>query len=381
MKTWACFARFTAAAALAILPLILLGCTGTSTSAHDTAPSPISSRDPNVFEVDHPEQFPLCAVETRAAAESLDANGVLSPDINLTVHVTSLSGGRVLEVRGKLGDDVQKGQVLVVIRSQDLASAISDYQKSKADEFLASKALDRAHDLYSHGAMAQKDLQQAEDEEQKAKVDLETSAERIRMLGGDVDHLSPIIEVKSPISGTIVDQNVAAGEGVKSLDNSPNLFTVADLSRVWLLCDVYENNLEQVTLGDEAVVKLNAFPNRTMKGRISNISKILDPSTRTAKVRVELDNKDGLLRPGMFAVATFKSQETSARLVVPQTALLRLHDKDWVFRSEGPNKYRRIEVQAGTPCDAGLQFVLAGLRPGEQIVANVLQFASAIEQK
>ncbi len=357
------------------------GCSRQTSADAFVAPPTTASSDPNVYVVDHPEQFPLCPVEARKIPARLEANGTISPDVSLTVHVTSLAGGRVVETRARLGDEVREGQVLVVIRSQDLAQAISDYQKSKADELLARKALERAQDLYAHGATPQKELQQAEDEAQKARVDLDTGIERIRALGGDVNSPSPIIEVKSPISGTVVEQNVAGGEGVKSLDNSPNLFTVADLSRVWLLCDVYENNLAQVKLGDSAEVRINAFPDQLWTGKVSNISRILDPSTRTAKVRIVLDNRGGLLRPNMFAVATFVSKTSAAHMVVPETALLRLHDKDWVFRSEGGKKYRRVEVQAGPPSPGGFQLVLAGLGPGDRVVANALQFMNGIEQR
>ncbi|HYK90520.1 MAG TPA: efflux RND transporter periplasmic adaptor subunit [Acidobacteriota bacterium] len=342
------------------------------------APAP---NDPNVFVVDHPEQFPLAAVKTRRLPDQLTVNGVISPDTALTVHVTSLSGGKVIDLRAKLGDDVKKGQVLVVIRSQDLVQAISDYKKFQADELLARHSLERAQLLYSRGAIAQKDLQAAEDAEQKAAVDVQSTEDRIRLLGGDVRELSPIIEVKTPIPGTIVEQNTAGGEGVKSLDNSPSLFTVADLSRVWALCDVYENNLAQVRLGDTAEVALNAYPDHPLRGRIGNISKMLDPNTRTAKVRIELDNSSGLMRPGMFATARFVSLGRRDRMVVPSTALLRLHDRDWVFLMEGDRRYRRAEVQAGTVLPDGASVILAGLQPGEEVVSNALQFSSMVEQQ
>ncbi len=367
--------------ACALLPF-LAGCSGESrASSPQEVVTASTVSDPNVFEIEHPEQFPSCAVETRKVADRLLVNGVVSPDVSLTVHVTSLTGGRVAEVRARLGDEVKQGQVLLVLRSQDLAMAISDYQKSIADEVVARKALDRAKLLYDHGSVALKDLEVAQGIEDKAKVDMETGAEKIRLLGGDMSHLSPIIEVKSPIPGVIVEQNTAGGEGVKSLDNSPNLFTIADLSRVWVLCDVYENNLSQVHLGDSVTIRLNAYPDKVFKGRISNISPILDPNLRTAKVRVQLANSGGILRPGMFATAEFTSQGSHARMTLPSTALLRLHDKDWVFRREGDRKYRRIEVQSGSTLPDGSQIVLAGIQPGDKVVSNALQFSSSVEQK
>jgi len=365
----------------ALLALVDGGCSR-DTSANDNPPPAKveNAPDPNVFEWKHPEQFTVVTAEARKAPDQLQLNCAVTPDVQRTVHVTSLSGGRVIDIRARLGDTVEKGQVLVVINSSDLAAAMSDYKKAQADEVLTRKALDRAGQLFEHGAMAQKDLEQAEDAEAKAKVDVASAAERIRLLGGDLNRLSPVIEVPSPISGTIVEQNTAGGEGVKSLDNSPSLFTVADLSRVWMMCDVYENDLRDVRLGDFAEVRLNAYPERALRGRVSNISSLLDPATRAAKVRLELENPRGMMRPGMFAAARFVSQRVRSRVVLPAGAILRLHDKDWVFRSEGNGRFRRTEVQAGPAAADGSQEILAGVAPGDQIVRDALQFSSAVEQ-
>jgi cobalt-zinc-cadmium efflux system membrane fusion protein len=335
--------------------------------------------DPSLVEVDHPEQFPLVTVEEQRSVDELRVNGTVAPDVNRSVPVLSLSGGRVVDIRVKLGDEVKKGEVLLLINSPDAATAFSDYQKFQADELLARRQLERSRLLFSKGAIAQKDLENAEDAEQKAKVDVATAAERIRALGADVNHPSPILEVRAPISGTIVEQNVTDGAGVRSLDTSPNLFTIADLSRVWVLCDIYENNLTHVHLGDFAEVRLNAYPDRVFRGRVSNISRVMDPTTRTAKVRLELDNRGGLMRAGMFATATFRSQTARLRAVVPATAVLHLHDKDWVFRLENGTRFRRTEIQAGPVRGDRLQEVLVGLAPGDKIVANALQFASAAD--
>jgi cobalt-zinc-cadmium efflux system membrane fusion protein len=369
--------------ALGAAGLLLAGCSRGTTSANDNAPQvkiePAPA--PGVYELKHPEQFPLVRVGARRAPDEMLVNGVVAPDVQRTVHVTSLSGGRVVDVRARLGDEVTKGQLLLVINSPDLSGAISDYKKALADEALSRKALDRAQTLSAHGALAQKDLEQAEDAEAKAKVDVTTAAERIRLLGGDLTRLSPIIEVHSPIAGAVLEQNTTGGEGVKSLDNSPSLFTVADLSRVWVLCDVYENSLGDVHLGDPAEVRLNAYPDRPLRGRVDNISRVLDPVTRSAKVRLELANPGGLMRPGMFATARFVSKRSHERMIVPASALLRLHDKDWVFRSEGGGRFRRTEVQAGPAMPDGGQEILArGIQAGDQIVADALQFSSATEE-
>ena len=138
---------------------------------------------------------------------------------------------------------------------------------------------------------------------------MQASVQRVRLLGGDPDHAAAVIQLRAPVSGTIVEQNIAGFEGVRSLDNSPNLFTIADLSEVWALCDVYENDLEAVRVGDPAEIRLNAFPDRVFRGRVSDIARVLDPNTRSAKVRVVLSNPGGLLKPGMYATATFHSRK------------------------------------------------------------------------
>jgi len=369
-------------AALGTAGLLLAGCSRDTTSANGNAPPAKiePTPEPGVYRPPRPEQFPLVKVAVRRVPDELLVNGVVAPDVQRTVHVTSLSGGRVVEIRARLGDQVAKGQVLLVIDSSELATAISDYKKALADQVLARKALDRAQLLSSHGALAQKDLEQAEDSEAKARVDVSTAAERIRLLGGDLERLSPVVEVRSPVAGAVVEQNTTGGEGVKSLDNSPSLFTVADLSRVWVLCDVYENGLAGVRVGEYAEVRLNAYPERQLRGRVGNISQVLDPATRTAKVRLELPNPGGLMRPGMFATARFVSSRSRERVVVPAAALLRLHDQDWVFHPEDGGRFRRIEVRAGPALADGQQEILTGgIRPGDEIVADALQFSSATE--
>ncbi len=336
--------------------------------------------DPSTIHVPRPEEFPVVTVTTRAVPDELLVNGVIAPDVSRNVPVVSMASGRVVDIRARLGDDVTKGQLLLEINSPDLQQAISDYKKFQADEALAKRQLERAQLLYSHGALAQKDLQVAEDTEQKALVDVETSRDRIRLLGGDLNQLTPIVRVYAPVSGSIVEQNVAGAGGVKSLDNSPNLFTIADLSRVWLLCDVYENNLGQVRVGDSAEVRMNAYPDRLLRGRVANISSMLDPATRTAKVRIELPNDARLLRPGMFASARFVSRGRATRVVVPATALLRLHDRDWVFVPSGPKAFHRVEVRSGLLLPDGYQEIASGIEAGQQVVSNALQLASVPEE-
>src|SRR5271157_5487941 len=251
-----------------------------------------SEGDSGAFKVPRSEQFALATAGEHRAAPEMTVTGVVSPDVARSVPVVSLASGRAVEVRARLGDTVKKGQLLLRVRSADIAAAFSEYRQAVADETLAKAQLERSKVLYDRGAVAQKDLEVAVDVENKAQVTREAAVEKLHVLGvTDLEHPpNGIVDVYAPISGVIIEQNVTAGAGVKTLDNSPNLFTIANLDHVWIVCDVYENNFPFVHLGEYADVRLNAYPDRVFKGRISNIGPILDPTIRTAKVRLETEN-------------------------------------------------------------------------------------------
>ena len=199
------------------------------------------------------------------------------------------------------------------------------------------------------------------------------------MLGADADHPTSVVEIHAPVSGVITDQQVTAAAGVKTLDNSPNLFTISDLSYVWIVCDVYENDLDFVRIGEFADIHLNAYPNLVLKGRISNIGPILDPNIRTAKVRLEVENS-GKLRLGMFVTATFHGMKKEIHSTVPASAVLHLHDRDWVYIPAESGQFRRVEVVGGNMLAGNLQEIQSGLRPGQQVVLNALVLQNTVEQ-
>jgi len=276
---------------------------------------------------------------------------------------------------------VQKGQLLLRIQSADVAAAFADYRKALADRDLAQKQLDRASDLFDRGAIAKKDFEVAQNAADKARVDVENAIERLRVLGTDPGKPSvPIVDVVAPVSGVITEQNVTNAAGVKSLDNSPNLFTISDLSHVWIVCDVFENDLPTVQIGDTAEIHLAAYPDRAQRGRIDNIGAVLDPAMRAAKVRIEVANPDGLLRVGMFVTAIFHGRSTEVVAAVPATAVLHLHDRDWVYLPTGTGRFERREVTGGKMLPGQLQEVRSGLQPGERVVASALVFQNTVEQ-
>jgi membrane fusion protein, heavy metal efflux system len=282
-------------------------------------------------------------------------------------------------VLARLGDTVKKGQLLLKVQSADISGAFSDYQNAVADEALARTQLERAKILYDKGAISQNDLQIAQNIEDKAKVTVENAAQKLRVLGSPtLDHPTAIIDIRAPISGIITDQQVTSAAGVQGLA-SPNPFTISDLSYVWVLCDVYENDVANVRLGEKADVRLNAYPDQVFPGTISNIGPVLDPNIRTAKVRLEMRNP-GLMRPGMFVTATFHSRRTQKRAAVPATAILHLHDRDWVYVPIDNHTFRRTEVSGGDMLPGGMQEVISGIAPAQPIIANALEFQSSVAQ-
>jgi membrane fusion protein, heavy metal efflux system len=356
------------------------GCSKAKADPAAEAPPPASvvpGYDVSAVAVDHPEQFPLGTATEHATTHELVVTGAVNPDIARTVPVISLASGRVVEIHARLGDTVKKGQVLLRVRSDDISGAFSDYRKAVADETLAHTQLERAQDLYSHGAMSQNDFQVAEDTENKAKVDVETTSEHLRLLGGSLDHPTGIVDIVAPVSGVITDQQVTNAAGVQSLGTSP--FTISDLTYVWIVCDVYENDLADVKVGDTAQIRLNAYPGQVLKGTISNIGTILDPSIRTGKVRIEVRNP-GLMRVGMFVTATFRGKTTELRTSVPATAILHLHDRDWVYVPAPDKKFRRVEVISGDALPNNMQEIRSGIQPGQEVVINALTLQNTVGQ-
>ena len=364
---------------LLVLALAMTGC-GSKDNAAAEAPPPttvIPGVDVSHFAVEHPERYPLATVVAYDAPSKLVVTGVVNPDIARTVPVVTLASGRVVDIRARLGDSVQKGQLLLRIRSDDVSGGYDAYRKAVADELLARKQLDRAQLLYEHGAIAMQDLEVAQDNEDDAKTTLDTATEHLRLLGNDPDHPAGIVDITSPTTGEITDQEVVLGSTIQSYSANP--FTISDISYVWVVCDVYENDISTLQVGQAAEVHLNAFPNQVIKGVISNIGALLDPNIRTAKVRVEVPNPGNRMKIGMFATATFYGLKKETYTSVPATAILHLHDRDWVYIPAPNQMFQRVEVTSGDQLPNKMQQVLSGLQPGQQVVTNALSLQTAID--
>jgi len=348
----------------------------------DGAPPAVQTEqtgDMSLVTVDKPNQFPLIAADQLDATTQLKVTGTVNPDISREVPVISLASGRVVDIRTRLDDHVRKGDLLLKVQSPDVTNAFDTYLKAVNDEQLSNKAYTRAKDLYQHGAVSTGMLEQAEDTEKDMQADLTAAEEQLKTLGVDKSHPSSVVPVYAPISGVIVAQNVtnSAAAGV-TYAGSPTAFTIADLSTVWIICDVYENDIPKIQLGQSAQIRLNAYPDKVLTGRISDIGPVLDPSIRTAKVRVEVANP-GILKLGMFVTATFESRTKEVHALVPATAVLHLHDRDWVFVPAGDGRFRRIEVHSSDMPSGHKLEILSGITPGQQVVSNVLQLEATLE--
>ena len=373
--------RILLAASCAVPLCCLIGCKGDKPNPQAEAPPPANVEaafNPNNFAVDHPDLYPLATAAHRKVVPALNVTGVVQPDISRAVPVISLAAGRVVEIKAHLGDVVHKGQLLLRVQSSDVSGAYQIYVKAQNDERLARLQLERAELLFSKGAIAKSALEAAQDTEADAKADLDAATEQLRLLGINKDHPSGVADVFAPISGVITDQEITNASGVQGL-SGPNPFTISDLSYVWIMCDVYENDLDAVHVGETSDIHLSGYPNQVFKGRIDNILPILDPSIRTAKVRIEVPNP-GLMKIGMFVTATFYGKQPVTRAVVPATAVLHLHDRDWVYLSLGNGHLKRQEVTGGGTLPGDMQEIVSGVKPGDQVVKNALELQNTVEQ-
>lgn len=362
--------------------LLSVGCDKKS-DPKDEAPPPLKveqAQDVNTVHVDHPEQFPLVAAATQMTASTMNVTGQVQPDITRVIPVISLASGRVVAIYAHIGDFVKKGQKLFTVQSNDIEGAYSDYRKAVADEALAKVQLDRAKLLYSKGAVSQSALEIAQDTEDKAVVDVQTSAEHLRLLGAkDLKQPSGAVDVFAPATGVITEQNIVQSAGVKTLDNAPNLFTIANMDDVWIVCDVYENQLPNLSVGQNATIHFSGYTDKVVTGRISEIDPILDPTIRTAKVRVQVRNP-GFMKIGMFVTASFVAQKQEPHVVVPASAIAHLHDQDFVYVAKSNGNFALTKVVSGAMAGDNLQVVQSGLSAGQQVATNALELQSTVAQ-
>lgn len=374
-----------------LAPSILLlfsasGCKHQADSAASEAP-PASVQVHEVggsatVHIDRADRFPLVQSVSEQIRSTLLVTGTVNLDVSREIPVLSLANGRVLALHVGLGDFVHQGELVMEVQSPDVSTAFNAYLKAVNDEHLTVVVLDRDKLLYDKGAIAKSQLDAAQNGEDDARADLTATEQQLKILGVDKNHPSETVKVYAPATGVIIAQNVtAAGAAGISYAGSTGSLTIADLSHVWVICDVYENDLAGVQLGQHVDIKLNAFPGRVFSGTISDIGSQLDPSLRTAKVRIQVPNPDKLLRIGMFATGTIEGSHPQQEVAVPAAAVLQLHDRSYVYQPAGNGNFKRVLVKTGVTLPGNLLVVDAGLSAGQQVVGNALDLENTLDQQ
>jgi membrane fusion protein, heavy metal efflux system len=362
--------------ALAALPLLLSAACGRAAAV----PPPAPERAPAEVRLGAtPEFVKVAPVEAVAEPAVVAATGKVSFDEERVSRVASPVSGRVVELLARPGDRVRKGQGLAVIASPDAQSAIADWVAARADEAVAAKNLDRSRRLFADQAVPYKDVLLAESDATKAAAALARARGRLDVLGvdpaSDEAARAARFVLRSPIDGIVVERPAFPGMEVRP-DSGVALVTVADLSRVWVLADVYERDLPRVAAGERAEVRVAAAPNRVHEGAVGHVGELVDPATRTVKVRVEVANPRLELKPEMFARVSLQGAAGAPALTVPSSAVLSDGAASAVVVASADGAYRRRTVELG-PEQGGRVRVLSGLGAGERVVVDGALFLSA----
>jgi cobalt-zinc-cadmium efflux system membrane fusion protein len=371
---------------LAVFAFTCIGCKSAKPNLADEAPAHLAVVETGGnagISVKDPSRFPLVQATSMSVVSKLEVTGSINPDVSREIPVLSLANGRVVALHVGLGDTVHKGQLVMEVQSPDVTTAFNAYLKAVNDEHLTTITLDRDKLLYDKGAIPKSQLEAAQNGEDDAHANLVATEQQLKIYGVDKNHPGDVVKIYAPASGVVISQNVTSAGAVGiTYAGSTGSLTIADLSHVWVIVDVYENDLNTVHLGQHADIHLNAFPGKTFSGTISDIGAQLDPSLRTAKVRIQVPNTGNELRLGMFAAATILSSHPSQQTLLPAGAILQLHDHSYVFSpSDSNGGFRRVPIKSGRTLDGNMVEIQAGLSPGQQVVSNALGLQNSADQE
>jgi membrane fusion protein, heavy metal efflux system len=316
-------------------------------------------------------------VDYSGMQQDLGLSGKIAYGEDRYSKISSPLQGRVVEVRAHLGDRVKAGAVLLVVDSPDIAQAYSEYVKEDSDLQYATRSHELAKDLYSNKALPLKDLKQAENELVKARAEFRRAKERLLSLRVPAEELNKPLdkqqitsrfEMKSPLTGVVVERMVTPGQSVGG-DVNQVLFTVADLDMLQVIADVYERDLALVKEGQFARVRVEAYPEVDFPATVASVGDVVDPASRTIKLRAWVNNQDHRLKPEMFARLHIQVGDSTRILVVPKESVLEADGKQFVFLVEEPDRYVKHEVKVAN-FTADQMRVLEGLTPGQRIVTK-----------
>jgi len=311
----------------------------------------------------------------KTLSPELSFTGKISVDETRIAHISPRISGRAYSVNAKLGDFVNKGSLLAGIDSQELGEAQSTYLKAKVALKVATMSYERAKKILEGKAISSGEFQRREGEFLSASADAKAAEDRLHLFGMTDKEISSMEEmhgvnskagIYSPIAGTVIERHLTLGEIVEPANT---LFVIADLSKLWVLADVMEKDIPIVKKGQTVVLSVLAYPEKVFTGTVSHISETIDSATRAVKVRAEVDNPDGLLKPEMFVTVKIRNTEKENVLAIPETAIQQEGGKKIVFVAKNDYTFEKREVSVG-PSMSGFHQVLDGVKEGERIVVK-----------
>ena len=311
----------------------------------------------------------VALVKKQRLAGTISVTGKVEANADRIAHVSPRISGKIVAVRASLGDSVSAGQSLATLDSVELGEALGRYHQSKTKLVLAHSNMERIKALVEKKIAARKDIFQAETDFKTAQTELHTDEERLSLYGVSISGLKgenykkPLLPVRSPIGGIVTEKHAIVGE---LSDPSKSLYTVADLSNVWVMVDINEKDLAKVRKGQAAIVTVGAFPDLKLKGRITYIADLVDEATRTVKARIEVKNPGRKLKPEMFATVELAlAADAPPVIAIPEDALQDLDGKKVVFVAEGEAEFGARQAQAGRTA-GGMIEIISGLKEGER---------------
>jgi cobalt-zinc-cadmium efflux system membrane fusion protein len=359
--------------------LLLWGC-GRGSDA-DAASAPAPSRDePGVLllEPAMAKEVRVEGVESTQLPATLKAYGKIQFNEDHTGVVLAPLPGLVSRLSVKVGDPVRKYDSLFMISSREITSAVGDYIDSRKDLELSEKTFAMTKDLYENHAAAAIALRQAENDQAKARGKVARTQSALKALGIDLqgEDITSLVSVRSPLKGTVIERKVTEGQFVTG-DSTP-LITIADLSSVWIVADLFERDLPKVVVGQKAEVTTIAYPSERFAGQVERISDVVDPATRTVKVRVLTPNADGRLKPEMFASVLLFMKEAEPALTIPSRAAFIEGGRHYVYAQTAPGRFQRRRVSV-VPGPEGRLKVVEGLGPGDRVASEDVMLLRAQE--
>jgi membrane fusion protein, heavy metal efflux system len=314
------------------------------------------------------ERLTLLAAPAEARSTAITAPGIVESNPARTVTVLPPGAGRVRDIKVALGDHVQRGQALVSIDSPDLAQAYADNDKAASAAALAAKNLKYQEAQFKIGAAAQKDLDQTRSDDAQALAEYTRTRARLRAIGAPPDARGDarLMIVRAPVTGSVTALSVAHGATIN--DDTQPLMTVTDLSVVWVTALVAEQDVANVARGQDAEVSIDAYPGKTLHGKVLSVADVIEADSRRDKTRIAFDNPDGLLKPNMFATVTLHGP-AAQRVVLPSSALLMNNDRTSVFVAVAPWTFERRSVEPLLE-ESSQVTITSGVKPGEQVVVK-----------